>query len=67
MSEKPDLNNLWELHCRYEFADHDAATTMTTMIAEPYVNHIPTMTGGFGGKTLYEFIATILSANYPPM
>jgi carboxymethylenebutenolidase len=45
---KPDLVALWEEHCRREFATRDANATMATMVAEPYVNHIPTMTGGGG-------------------
>jgi carboxymethylenebutenolidase len=28
---------------------------MATMVAEPYVNHIPTMTGGVGAKELSRF------------
>jgi carboxymethylenebutenolidase len=46
---KPDLVALWEEHCRYEFETRDVKATMATMVAEPYVNHIPTMTGGGGG------------------
>ena len=30
---------------------------MTTMVAEPYVNHIPTMTGGVGYRDLLRFYA----------
>jgi hypothetical protein len=43
-----DLAALWEAHCRYEFETRDVDATMSTMVAEPYVNHIPTMTGGVG-------------------
>lgn len=50
-----DLNALWEKHCEYEFATRDAQKTMTTMVAQPYVNHVPTMTGGFGHDELYRF------------
>jgi carboxymethylenebutenolidase len=45
---KPDLVALWEEHCRREFETRDANATMATMVLEPYVNHIPTMTGGVG-------------------
>ena len=41
----PDLVALWEQHCRYEFELRDADATMATMVPEPYVNHIPTLTG----------------------
>jgi carboxymethylenebutenolidase len=41
-----DFSALWDKHCEYEFATRDVDATMATMVAEPYVNHIPTMTGG---------------------
>ena len=44
-----DLEALWEEHCRYEFETRDVDATMATMIDAPYVNHIPTMTGGVLG------------------
>jgi carboxymethylenebutenolidase len=47
-----DLAALWEAHCRYEFETRDVDATMSTMVAEPYVNHIPTMTGGVGFESL---------------
>jgi carboxymethylenebutenolidase len=50
-----DLAALWEKHCEYEFAVRDVDATMATMVAEPYVNHIPTMTGGVGYRELYRF------------
>ena len=30
---------------------------MATMVAEPYVNHVPTMTGGYGQSELLRFYA----------
>jgi carboxymethylenebutenolidase len=50
-----DLAGLWEKHCEYEFVVRDAGKTMQTMVAEPYVNHIPTMTGGVGHDDLHRF------------
>ncbi len=50
-----DLVALWEKHCLYEFGTRNVDDTMATMVPEPYVNHIPTMTGGFGYKDLYRF------------
>jgi len=52
-----DLNALWEKHCEYEFSTRDARATMTTMVAQPYVNHVPTMTGGVGHDELLRFYA----------
>lgn len=45
-----DLEAIWEEHTRLEFADRAVEETMNTMVDEPYVNHIPTMTGGIGRK-----------------
>lgn len=50
-----DLSQLWDMHCFYEFAERDVDATMATMVAEPYVNHIPTMTGGVGHDHLKRF------------
>ena len=43
------------MHCYHEFATRDVDATMQTMVPEPYVNHIPTMTGGVGHDHLTRF------------
>jgi carboxymethylenebutenolidase len=50
-----DLNQLWEMHCYYEFGTRDVNAVIPTMVAEPYVNHVPTMTGGVGHDQLKRF------------
>ena len=55
MGPRYDLSALWEQHTYLEFGARDAAATMRTMVAEPYVNHIPTMTGGVGHDNLLRF------------
>jgi carboxymethylenebutenolidase len=50
-----DLNHLWEQHCYYEFGTRDVDAVMPTMVAQPYVNHVPTMTGGVGHDQLKRF------------
>lgn len=50
-----DLSALWDKHTEYEFGTRDVRATMATMVAEPYVNHIPTMTGGVGQAELARF------------
>ena len=52
-----DLEALWEAHIRYEFETRDVAATMATMVADPYVNHVPVMTGGVGARELARFYA----------
>lgn len=50
-----NLVELWESHCRYEFESRDVNATMATMVQQPYVNHVPTMTGGVGHEQLKRF------------
>lgn len=50
-----DLAALWEEHCGYEFVTRDVDATMGTMTDAPYVNHVPTMTGGVGHDQLKRF------------
>ena len=49
-----------------EFVTKDADATMSTMVAQPYVNHIPTMTGGIGYKDLYRFYRDYFIPGNPP-
>ena len=61
-----DLVALWEAHCRYEFETRDVEATMATMVSEPYVNHIPTMTGGVGHDALKRFYKYHFIGGNPP-
>lgn len=61
-----DLSALWEEHILHEFGNRDVPATMATMVAEPYVNHIPTMTGGVGHKDLSRFYQNHFVHGNPP-
>ncbi|EXJ89904.1 carboxymethylenebutenolidase [Capronia epimyces CBS 606.96] len=50
-----DIEAVWEEHTYFEFAARSVPKTMGTMVQEPYVNHIPTMTGGIGRERLTNF------------
>ncbi|PYH99797.1 lea domain-containing protein [Aspergillus ellipticus CBS 707.79] len=50
-----DLEQIWDKHTYYEFENRSVEHTMSTMVQEPYVNHVPTLTGGIGRKELTEF------------
>ncbi|KAF9451993.1 hypothetical protein P691DRAFT_772602 [Macrolepiota fuliginosa MF-IS2] len=50
-----DLEAIWDEHCYFEFEVRSVAKTMATMVQEPYVNHIPVMTGGVGRAALTAF------------
>ena len=61
-----DLVALWEEHTRYEFETRDVDATMATMVAEPYVNHVPTLAGGVGHGDLKRFYKYHFIGGNPP-
>ncbi|CAG9955611.1 unnamed protein product [Clonostachys rosea f. rosea IK726] len=50
-----DLEAIWDEHTYYEFENRSVECTMATMVQEPYVNHITTLTGGIGREALTAF------------
>lgn len=50
-----DLEAIWDEHTLFEFGERNVEKTMGTMVEEPYVNHVPTMTGGIGRVALTQF------------
>lgn len=55
-SGKPmDLGAVFDQHVKHEFEDKDVDATMRTMIAEPYVHNVPTVSGGYGGAGVRNF------------
>jgi carboxymethylenebutenolidase len=50
-----DLGAVFDKHTKCEFQDHDVDATMKTMVREPYVHHVPMMTGGIGYDGVYNF------------
>ena len=48
---------IWERHLGSELFARDVDATMATMTDDPYVNHVPTMTGGVGARELRRFYA----------
>lgn len=61
-----DLPGLWQDHCHFEFNERNAEKTMATMVPVPYVNHIPTMTGGTGFDDLLRFYKDHFTDCSPP-
>jgi carboxymethylenebutenolidase len=61
-----DLVALWEAHCRHEFETRDVDATMATMVSNPYVNHVPTLTGGVGHSQLKRFYKYHFIGGNPP-
>jgi len=63
---RDELAALWEAHCRYEFETFDVDATMATMVAEPHVNHVPTMIGGTGHDSVKRFYRNHFVGHNPP-
>lgn len=64
-TRQEQLVAIWEEHCRLEFETHDVPSTMNTMVDDPYVNHIPTMTGGVGKILLANFYSENFVSKLP--
>lgn len=54
-NQEPNLGAVFDQHIKHEFQDHDVDATMETMTEEPYVHHVPMMTGGIGYAGVYNF------------
>jgi len=60
-----DLGAVLDAHVRAEFVDKDGAATMATMTAEPYLTHVPTMTGGTGRAEVERFYREHFVGHWP--
>ena len=54
-TEPNNLGDIFDKHIEFEFDKEDVDATMTTMTADPYVHHGPTLTGGRGYDGVYNF------------
>ena len=61
-----DFNQLWEEHCKHEFATRDVEATLDTMVDDAYVNHVPVLTGGVGKPALRTFYSRDFIPSMPP-
>ena len=58
MSAVSDLGAVFDEHVGAEFDLKDVDATMHTMVAEPYVWHVPTLAGAAGGDAVRRFYST---------
>jgi len=63
--DSSDLGALFDAHIKREFVDRDVEATMQTMVPEPYVYNIPSMTGGFGSQGLRRFYSEHFVSQIP--
>src|SRR5918911_1568487 len=63
----PDLGALFDEHVASEFVARDVDATMGTMTDEPYVWHVPALTGAAGRDAVRGgFFSPFLKGNTPP-
>src|SRR6266480_1312194 len=60
-----DLAATFDAHVQAEFQDLDLEATMATMAADPYVHHVPTITGGNGAAGVRDFYGHHFIGQWP--
>src|SRR4029450_5612855 len=56
---------IWEKHIAAEFKTKNIDATMATMTSDPFVNHVPVMTGGVGYNEVRHFYSTYFIPGQP--
>ena len=64
-TDRPDIGAVFDDHVAAEFVDMDLEATMTTMTDDPYVNHVPVMTGGVGFEDVRRFYGDHFIGKWP--
>ena len=65
MDAGPDLGAIFDEHVAHEFETKDVDATMRTMTEEPYVWHVPALTGASGRENVRQFYSTQLVGRMP--
>ena len=60
-----DIGAVFDAHVAAEFVDLDLDATMATMTDDPYVNHVPAMTGGVGSENVRRFYGAHFIGKWP--
>ena len=63
MKAATNLAEMFDAHVVHEFVDHNVEATMRTMVPEPYLLHVPMLTGGDGAAAVRRFYEQFLWAN----
>ena len=64
--EQRSMVAVWEAHLKFELQDKDAHASCDTMVANPYVNHVPVLTGGVGRRQLLNYYSRYFIPGQPP-
>lgn len=65
MEQTPDIATVFDDHVAAEFVDRDLDAAMATMAPDPYVYHVPAMTGGDGYDDVRAFYGTHFIGKWP--
>ena len=65
MAPGQDIAAVFDDHVAAEFVDMDLDATMATMTDDPYVNHVPVMTGGVGFEGVRQFYGDHFIGKWP--
>ena len=65
MATDQNLASVFDDHVAAEFVDMDLDATMATMTEDPYVNHVPVMTGGVGFEGVRQFYGDHFIGKWP--
>jgi carboxymethylenebutenolidase len=60
-----DIAETFDAHVQAEFEDLDLEATMSTMTDDPYVHHVPTITGGTGRAGVRDFYSRHFIGQWP--
>ena len=63
--EPSHLADAFDAHVAHEFVDKDVEATMQTMAPEPYLLHLPTLTGGKGHAGVRRFYEQFFVGKWP--
>ena len=60
------MSDLWDEHMRSEFESQSVEDTLETMVDDPFVNHVPVLTGGMGLEEVRKFYSERFIPQQPP-
>jgi len=63
--QQAGLASVFDDHLAAEFATMDLDATMATMTDDPYLNHVPVMTGGIGREQVRRFYGGFFIGHWP--
>lgn len=64
-NQSKNHTGVFDTHIKYEFEEKDVDKTMKTMTKDPYVQHIPILTGGVGYEGVRDFYSNYFVGKMP--